>query len=92
MASIHPYRTARGERRYGVRHRDGDGRRRSRAFSTLKDARAFRVEVERRRLAARGRLPSDTVEARRLFDEREVRRWLRPRHDGSTLDGNGAGR
>jgi hypothetical protein len=47
MASIHPYRTARGERRYDVRYRDQHGRQRSQAFSAHKDALAFKVDVER---------------------------------------------
>lgn len=33
MASINSYRTVKGERRYDVRYRDGDGKQRSRAFS-----------------------------------------------------------
>jgi integrase len=51
MASIHPYRTAGGARRYEVRYRDAEGRQRSRAFSTHKDAQAFKLDVERRRQA-----------------------------------------
>lgn len=51
MASIRSYRTAKGERRYEVRYRDGDGRQRSRAFSAHKDAQAFKLDVERRRQA-----------------------------------------
>jgi excisionase family DNA binding protein len=44
------------------------------------------------RLAARGELPSYKVEGRRLFDEHEVRDWLRSCHEGSTLGANGSGR
>ncbi len=51
MASIRPYRTAKGERRYDVRYRDADGRDRSRTFSVHKDAQAFKLDVERRRQA-----------------------------------------
>lgn len=85
MASIHSYRTGKGERRYGVRYRDGDGRQRSRAFATEKDAYAFKLEVERKRLAARGRRAPHAIKGRRLFNEGEVREWLRFRHRGSTL-------
>jgi len=38
MASVHPYRTAAGEARYEVRHRDAAGRNRSRAFTRRRDA------------------------------------------------------
>ncbi len=48
MASIRPYSTARGERRYEVRYRDGGHRERSKVFSTHRDARAFKLDVERR--------------------------------------------
>ena len=48
MASIRAYETARGERRYEVRFRDGGHRERSRVFSVHKDARAFKLDVERR--------------------------------------------
>lgn len=51
IASIRPYRTPSGQRRYEVRYRDGDGRQRSRAFTAHKDAQAFRLDVERRRQA-----------------------------------------
>ena len=51
MASIHPYQTSKGERRYDVRYRDGQGRQRSRVFSVRKDALAFKLEVERKRQA-----------------------------------------
>jgi hypothetical protein len=51
VASIRPYRTASGHRRYEVRYRDGDRRERSRAFSAHKDAQAFKVDVERRQQA-----------------------------------------
>lgn len=51
MASIHPYRTAKGERRHDVRYRDLEGRQRSRSFSARKDAQSFKLEVERRRQA-----------------------------------------
>ncbi len=51
MASIHAYRTSKGERRYNVHFRDQQGRQRARAFSTHKDAIAFKVDVERRRQA-----------------------------------------
>lgn len=92
MASIHPHRTKKGEHRYDVRYRDGDGRQRSRAFSTLKDAHGFRVEVERKRLAAHGQLPSSKVGGRRLFNQGEVRQWLRFRDEGSTLGEDRPGR
>lgn len=48
MASIRAYETAKGERRYEVRFRDGGHRERSRVFSVHKDARAFKLDVERR--------------------------------------------
>ena len=48
MASIRAYETAKGERRYEVRCRDGGHRERSRVFSVHKDARAFKLDVERR--------------------------------------------
>ena len=51
MASIRAYRTSRGDRRYEVRFRDQHGLERSRAFSTHKDAQAYRLDVERRRQA-----------------------------------------
>ena len=51
MASIHSYRTSKGERRYNVHFRDQQGRQRARVFSTHKDAIAFKVDVERRRQA-----------------------------------------
>jgi hypothetical protein len=51
MASIRAYRTSRGERRYEVRFRDQAGRQCSRAFSTHRDAQAFKLDAERRRQA-----------------------------------------
>jgi integrase len=48
MASIRPYATARGERRYEVRFRDGGHRERSKVFSTHRAARAFKLDVVRR--------------------------------------------
>jgi len=48
VASIRAYDTAKGERRYEVRFRDGGHRERSRVFSVHKDARAFKLDVERR--------------------------------------------
>ncbi len=48
MASIRAYRTGRGERRYEVRYRDGSARQRSRVFSVHRDARAFKLDIERR--------------------------------------------
>ena len=51
MASIRSYRTSRGERRYEVRFRDGQGRERSKAFSARKDAQSFKLDVERKRQA-----------------------------------------
>lgn len=51
MASIHPHRTSKGERRYDVRYRDAAGRNRSERFSARKDAQAFKLEVERKRQA-----------------------------------------
>ena len=48
VASIRAYETAKGERRYEVRFRDGGHRERSRVFSVHKDARAFKLDVERR--------------------------------------------
>jgi integrase len=51
VASIRPYVTAKGERRYEVRYRDEAGRDRSRVFSVHKDAKAFRLDIERRRQA-----------------------------------------
>ncbi len=51
MASIHPYRTSKGERRYRVLYRDGGGRQRSSSFTLRADAQAFKVDVERRQQA-----------------------------------------
>src|SRR5688572_27331475 len=51
MASIRPYRTAKGDRRYEVRFRSSDGTQSSRSFSAHKDAQAFKLEVERKRQA-----------------------------------------
>jgi integrase len=51
VASIRAYDTAKGERRYEVRYRDGGHRERSRVFSVHKDARAFKLDVERRHQA-----------------------------------------
>jgi integrase len=51
MASIRPYRTSRGERRYEVRYRDQTGKQCSRAFSTHRDAQTFKLDTERRRQA-----------------------------------------
>jgi len=51
MASIRPYRTRKGERRYEVRFRDADGAQRSRSFSARRDAEAFKLDIERRRQA-----------------------------------------
>jgi integrase len=51
MAWIRSHRTAKGARRYEVCYRDADGRERSRTFSVHKDARAFKLDVERRRQA-----------------------------------------
>ena len=51
MASIRPYRTAKGERRYAVRYRDTRGRHRAKVFSVLKDAQTFKHDLERRRQA-----------------------------------------
>jgi integrase len=48
MASIRAYETRRGERRYEVRYRDGGHRERSKVFSAHRDARAFKLDVERR--------------------------------------------
>ena len=86
MATIQSRRTRRGERRYDVRYRDQQGRQRSRSFSARKDAHAFKLELERKR---KRRTPRTSGH---LFDEGEVRRWLRSRHEGSTLDANDGGR
>lgn len=51
MASIRSYRTSKGERRYEVRFRDGQGRERSKAFSARKDAQSFKLDVERKHQA-----------------------------------------
>ena len=88
MASIHPYRTAKGEHRYAVRYRDGAGRKRSQAFSTHKDAQAFKLDLERKRQTR----PLSRLEGRRLFEGGEVRRWLLSRHEGTSLGGREAGR
>jgi integrase len=48
MASIRAYTNRSGERRYEVRFRDGSSRDRSRVFSVHKDAKAFKLDVERR--------------------------------------------
>jgi integrase len=49
MASVHRYRTRKGDLRYDVRWRDGAGKQRSRVFSRRKDAERFRVEQDRAR-------------------------------------------
>ncbi len=49
MASVHRYRTRKGELRYDVRWRDGAGKQRSRTFVRSKDAERFRVERDRAR-------------------------------------------
>lgn len=51
MAAIRSYRTRAGERRYEVRFRDAEGKQRSRSFSAAKDARAFKLDIERKRQA-----------------------------------------
>ena len=51
MASIRAYETAKGERRYEVRYRENGTRDRSRVFSVHRDARAFKLDVERRHQA-----------------------------------------
>src|SRR6266508_624241 len=48
MASIRKKRTGGGERRFEVRWRDGLGADRSKTFTTERDARRFKVDVERR--------------------------------------------
>ncbi len=48
VASIRAYATAKGERRYEVRYRDHASRERSRVFSVHRDARAFKLDIERR--------------------------------------------
>jgi integrase len=48
VASIRAYRTGAGQRRYEVRYRDHSSRERSRVFSVQKDARAFKLDIERR--------------------------------------------
>jgi hypothetical protein len=51
MASIRSYRTSKGERRYEVRFRDGQGQERSKAFSVRKDAQSFKLDIERKHQA-----------------------------------------
>jgi len=51
VASIRAYQTTRSERRYEVRYRDHSARERSRVFSVHRDARAFKLDVERRQQA-----------------------------------------
>jgi len=70
MASIHPYRTAKGERRYRVAYRDGSGKQRSSSFTARADALVFKVDIERRRQA--GMLYR--VEPERFGDTAEA--WL----------------
>jgi integrase len=48
VASIRAYATAKGERRYEVRFRDHSSREHSRVFSVQRDARAFKLDIERR--------------------------------------------
>lgn len=64
------------------------------AFLTVDElAAVLRCQPEKvYRLAARGGLPSYKVEGRRLFDRGEVHRWLRSRHEGSTLNADRAER
>jgi hypothetical protein len=82
MASIHSYQTKKGERRYDVRYRDGEGRQRSRAFSTHKTPRRSRSRSSANGSPPIASSPGYTykVEGRRLFNEGEVRQWLRSRH------------
>jgi hypothetical protein len=91
MASIHLYETKKGERRYTVRYRDQQRRERSKAFPARKDAQAFKLEVERKRPTARDQHPTHKVKGSHLFDEGELRHWLRSRQQDSTLDGNANG-
>ncbi len=70
MASIRPYQTPKGERRYEVRYRDSGGRLRSKAFSTRRDAEAYKLDVERKRQA--GALYAEPAE---LFGD-VARAWL----------------
>ncbi len=70
MASIRPYRTPAGGRRYEVRYRESSGRQRSRAFSVHKDALAFRLDVERRRQAG------ELYEAPRVRFGQLAQAWL----------------
>jgi integrase len=51
VASIRAYETAKGERRYEVRYRENGARDRSRVFWVHRDARAFKLDVERRHQA-----------------------------------------
>ena len=48
MASIRKRLTRAGERRYDVRWRDALGRDRCKTFSAERDARRFKIDVERR--------------------------------------------
>jgi hypothetical protein len=80
MASIRSYRTSKGKRRYKVRYRDRAGKQRSRAFSTHRDAQAFKLDVERKRQLGKPR--SHKVEGRRLFNEAEIARWLEQHRKG----------
>src|SRR5919202_828807 len=74
MASIRPYRTAKGERRYAVRYRDQRGRHRAKVFSVVKDAQTFKLDLERRRQAgALYEAPPETFgEVSRAWLERYV--------------------
>ena len=67
MASIHPYRTAKGERRYEVRYRDGDGRQRSQRLLGPQG----RAGVQgRRRAPAAGRNALPGAQPERFGDSR----------------------
>jgi hypothetical protein len=80
MASIRSYRTTKGRRRYKVRYHDRAGKQRSRAFSTHRDAQAFKLDVEHKRQLGKPR--SHKAEGCRLFNEAEITRWLEQRRKG----------
>jgi integrase len=73
MASIRPYRTTSGEKRFEVRWRDARGKSRSKAFSRAASARRFKVDLESR--LQLGSLYEARPESFGLFLEGWLRRY-----------------
>ena len=73
LASIRPYRTTTGEKRFEVRWRDARGKSRSKAFTRAASARRFKVDLESR--LQLGRLYEARPESFGLFLEGWLRRY-----------------